>query len=204
MREAIAPYEALRWLHVGDSKMIVAVPNSGASRINQSGVEALREFPNFPIGGILFKDIAPMLAGRGALGEVVSTVASQVSGTEIDAILAVDARGFILGASLADRLGCGFIMVRKPGKLPGDVLSFEYSCEYCSGTLEVTAGLIGDGLRCLIADDLLATGGTARATGNFVKSQGGEIAGYAFILEIEVLKGRRQLDDAPVISAMTC
>ncbi|EJZ17889.1 adenine phosphoribosyltransferase [Rhizobium azibense] len=145
-----------------------------------------------------------MLAGRGALGEVVSTVASQVSGTEIDAILAVDARGFILGASLADRLGCGFIMVRKPGKLPGDVLSFEYSCEYCSGTLEVTAGLIGDGLRCLIADDLLATGGTARATGNFVKSQGGEIAGYAFILEIEVLKGRRQLDDAPVISAMTC
>ncbi|NKF30723.1 adenine phosphoribosyltransferase, partial [Pseudomonas sp. BGM005] len=92
----------------------------------------------------------------------------------------------------------------KPGKLPGDVLSFEYSCEYCSGTLEVTAGLIGDGLRCLIADDLLATGGTARATGNFVKSQGGEIAGYAFILEIEVLKGRRQLDDAPVISAMTC
>jgi len=94
--------------------------------------------------------------------------------------------------------------VRKPGKLPGNVQSFDYTCEYCSGQLEVTAGVVTPGLRCLVVDDLLATGGTARATADFIDTQRGLVVGFAFMLEIGALKGREQLVEAPVISLMRC
>lgn len=123
---------------------------------------------------------------------------------DLDKILAVDARGFVLGAALADRLETGFVMVRKPGKLPGPVDRFDYTCEYCSGQLEVTRGAVSAGDRCLVLDDLLATGGTARATADFVKSQGGVVAGFSFMVEIEPLGGRSRLTDAPVFSLFRC
>lgn len=164
----------------------------------------LREMPNFPIDGLLFKDISPMLAQRGFVNKAISAIEPLVSPLGVEAVLAIDARGFVLGAPLSDRLGSGLVMVRKPGKLPGDVHSFEYTCEYCSGRLEVTAGLIQPNLRCLIVDDLLATGGTARATADFVLSQGGVVVGYAFMLEIEALQGRERLKDAPVVRLFKC
>jgi adenine phosphoribosyltransferase len=165
---------------------------------------SLREIPHFPVSGILFKDLAPLLARPGALAESASSLQPLLATLGVESILAIDARGFILGAALADRLRCGFVMVRKPGKLPGDVQSFDYTCEYCDGQLEVTAGAIVPGLRCLVVDDLLATGGTARATADFVTSQGGRVVGFAFMLEIEALGGRARLTDAPVLSVMRC
>jgi adenine phosphoribosyltransferase len=165
---------------------------------------SLREIPHFPVAGILFKDLAPLLSRPGALTQAAASLEPLLSELEADALLAVDARGFILGAALADRLRCGFVMVRKPGKLPGEVQAFDYSCEYCDGQLEVSAGAVRQGLRYLVVDDLLATGGTARATADFVRRQGGAVVGFAFMLEIEALQGRAQLTDAPVFSVMRC
>jgi adenine phosphoribosyltransferase len=164
----------------------------------------LKEFEHFPINGIRFKDISPVLAARGALTDAVSALMPSIAALDVEAVLGIDARGFVLGAALADRLRSGLIMVRKPGKLPGEVQSFDYTCEYCAGQLQITKGLVGKRLRCLIVDDLLATGGTARATANFVKSQEGKVVGYAFMLEINALNGRKQLNDAPVVSVMRC
>ena len=184
--------------------MDVPRSHAGLDKTDRPALGRLRDIPDFPVSGILFKDIAPLLARPGALTDLLSDTLSQMRDIEVDVILAVDARGFVLGAALADRLEAGFVMVRKPGKLPGKVISFDYTCEYCAGVLQVTAGLVHDGLRCLIVDDLLATGGTARATADFVKTQGGDVVGYAFMLEIEALGGRVRLDDAPVFSAMRC
>ncbi|MEP9387679.1 adenine phosphoribosyltransferase [Mesorhizobium sp. KR9-304] len=184
--------------------MEVPLSHRDAKDASRQMLGGLRDVPHFPIEGILFKDIAPLLAKQGVLTSVLSDILGQMQDIQLDAVLGIDARGFVLGAALADRRRCGFVMVRKPGKLPGEVISFDYTCEYCSGVLQVTAGLIHEGLRCLVVDDLLATGGTARATADFVKSQGGEVVGYAFMLEIEALGGRVRLSDAPVISSMRC
>jgi adenine phosphoribosyltransferase len=172
--------------------------------LDRSFRDTLREIPHFPIDGILFKDVAPMLARPGALTAAASALEPMVAPFDIEAILAIDARGFILGAALADRLQSGLVMVRKPGKLPGDVQSFNYTCEYCSGQLEVTAGVVTPRLRCLVVDDLLATGGTARATADFIATQGGLVVGFAFMVEIGSLKGREQLVEAPVLSLICC
>jgi adenine phosphoribosyltransferase len=118
--------------------------------------------------------------------------------------LAVDARGFILGAALADRAEAGLVMVRKPGKLPGDVHRFAYTCEHCSGHLEVSEGVVNQGDRCLIVDDLLATGGTARATADFSIERGAFVVGYCFMVEIEALEGRKRLHDGPIHTIFSC
>ncbi|MBW4421889.1 MAG: adenine phosphoribosyltransferase [Myxacorys californica WJT36-NPBG1] len=172
--------------------------------LDRSLRDLLREVPHFPIEGILFKDLAPLLAQRGALTEAVSALEPLIAPLDVEAILAIDARGFILGAAMADRLRAGLVMVRKPGKLPGEVQSFDYTCEYCTGRLEITTGAVTPNLRCLVIDDLLATGGTARATADFIISQRGIVVGFAFMLEIGVLKGRDQLVEAPVISLIRC
>ncbi len=164
----------------------------------------LGDVPDFPRPGIVFKDIAPMLARPAALSRCVSALAPVARSFAPDTVLAVDARGFVIGGALADRLGCGFVMVRKPGKLPGSVLRFDYANEYGSGQLEVTPGVIPPGGRCLIVDDLLATGGTARATGDFVQSVGAVVVGYVFLLEIGFLDGRARLTDAPVVTLVKC
>jgi adenine phosphoribosyltransferase len=164
----------------------------------------LREIPHFPIGGILFKDIAPVLAQPRALNQAISAIEPIVAELAPRRILAIDARGFVLGAPLADRLQSGFVMVRKPGKLPGNVHSYEYTCEYSTGHLEVTHGVVQPGDRCLVVDDLLATGGTARATSDFVRSLDAEVVGYCFLVEILALRGRTRLPDAPVVSLFRC
>lgn len=159
---------------------------------------------DFPIDGIAFKDISPFLGQKNAVRASAKAMQLMLTDTVIDKVLAVDARGFILGAALCAHIDAGFIMVRKPGKLPGEILSFDYTCEYRSGVLEVSRGLLRPGDRCLILDDLLATGGTARATANFAKSEGAVIVGYAFMVEIKTLNGRIRLDDAPVHSLIRC
>jgi adenine phosphoribosyltransferase len=166
--------------------------------------ESLRDIPDFPIPGIVFKDIAPVLARPRALSRCAQALAYATRGFEPDTLLAVDARGFLIGGALADRTDCGLVMVRKPGKLPGAVVSFDYANEYGSGRLEITRGVIAPGSRCLFVDDLLATGGTARATADCVKALGASIVGYAFLLEICFLNGRFHLQDAPVVSLVPC
>jgi adenine phosphoribosyltransferase len=166
--------------------------------------DGLKEVPDFPLPGIVFKDIAPMLARPGALTSCVAALAPAVRELQPDTLLAVDARGFVIGGALADRLGCGLVMVRKPGKLPGSVSSFDYANEYGSGRLEVTSGVIAPGARCLVVDDLIATGGTARATGDFVRSIGASVVGYAFLVEIGFLHGRSRLTGAPVLTLFRC
>jgi adenine phosphoribosyltransferase len=156
------------------------------------------------VPGIVFKDIAPVLAAPGALSTCASALASAVRRFQPDTLLAVDARGFVIGGAVADRLECGFVMVRKPGKLPGAVESFHYANEYGSGRFEITQGIISPGTRCLFVDDLLATGGTARATADYVKSRGASVVAYAFLLEISFLEGRARLEDAPVVTLFEC
>jgi adenine phosphoribosyltransferase len=159
---------------------------------------------DFPIVGIKFKDIAPFLARKGVVRSCALAAETLLRPHAIDKVLAVDARGFILGAALCAHIDAGFVMVRKPGKLPGAVDRFDYTCEYSSGTLEVTRGAITPGDRCLILDDVLATGGTARATSDFVASEGGTVTAYAFMVEIKALQGRSRLQDAPVVSLIEC
>ncbi|NCJ07525.1 adenine phosphoribosyltransferase [Synechococcales cyanobacterium C] len=167
-------------------------------------LEHVHEIEHFPIENILFKDIAPVLAQPGMLNRAVSTISPVVTALQPDKILAVDARGFILGAALADRSEAGLVMVRKPGKLPGSVHRFAYTCEYSSGHLEVTYGVVKPGDRCLIVDDLLATGGTARATADFTLECGAAVLGYCFMVEIEALEGRKRLHDGPVHTIFRC
>jgi adenine phosphoribosyltransferase len=174
------------------------------SELSQALLRTLGDVQDFPIDGIQFKDIAPVLGQRGVLSGVASALAPHISPLDIETVMAIDARGFVFGAVLADRLEASFVMVRKPGKLPGDVHSFDYTCEYCSGQLEVSVGLVLPGMRVLIVDDVLATGGTARATADFATRQGAAVSGFAFLLEIGALRGRERLHEAPVLTMLRC
>lgn len=158
--------------------------------------------PDFPIPGIQFKDITPLLADGAALVQAVDGLAAGVSGLDFDAVLAVESRGFILGAPLAARFGRGLIMVRKPRKLPGETESFDYTCEYATGQLEISKGLIKEQGRYLIVDDLLATGGTARAIADFVAKKRASVVGYCFLVELTFLAGASLLGDAPLVSLL--
>jgi adenine phosphoribosyltransferase len=164
--------------------------------------EEIRSVRDFPIPGIDFKDITPLLAHPVLFGQAIDAVCEALRDVAFDRILAVESRGFVLGAALAARLHSGLVLVRKPGKLPGEVDRFEYSCEYCTGHLEVCRGAVEAGLSYLVTDDVLATGGTARACGDYVIRQGGSVAGYCFLLELSFLDGRANLSDAPVVSVI--
>ena len=153
----------------------------------------VRDIPDFPSPGIVFKDITPLLLDPDALDTAVSALAACVSDLHVDFVVAAEARGFILGAALARELGAGFVPARKPGKLPGDTVSAEYTLEYGIDALEVHADALADHARVLIHDDLLATGGTARALCDLVANLGGEIVGCAFLVELSFLSGRRRL-----------
>jgi adenine phosphoribosyltransferase len=154
----------------------------------------IRDIPDFPKPGILFKDITPLLLDADALRSAVRDLADWVRPREVDYVVAAEARGFILGAALAIELGAGFVPARKPGKLPSEVVSAEYILEYGVDALELHADALSDGARVLIHDDLLATGGTAAALAELVESLGGTVAGFAFLVELEFLEGRRRLD----------
>jgi len=161
----------------------------------------IRDVPDFPKPGIIFKDITPLLANGNAFSAVVSELACQV-GPNVDAIVGIESRGFIFGAALAQQLGVGLITVRKPGKLPADVHSVEYELEYGVDRLEIHRDALSAGHRVVIVDDLLATGGTAAATVQLVEALGAEVAACLFVIELAFLNGRRALGDLPVSSLL--
>ena len=158
----------------------------------------VRDIPDFPTAGILFRDITPLLLNPRALDAAVRGLAGQVAGLGIELVVAAEARGFILGAALARELGAGFVPARKPGKLPGDTVSAQYTLEYGLDALEVHADAFAHGVRVLVHDDLLATGGTARALCDLTSGLGAEIVGCSFLVELSFLGGRRQLEPHPV------
>ena len=163
----------------------------------------IRDIPDFPKPGIVFKDITPLLLDGGALDEAVGRLADWARPREIDLVLAAEARGFILGAALARELGVGFVPARKPGKLPFDTVSAEYIFEYGVDALEMHADALAHGARVLIHDDLLATGGTARALAEMVQGLGAIVAGCAFLVELGFLDGRRRLEGFDVHALVT-
>ena len=160
----------------------------------------VRAVPDFPMKGVVFRDITPLLLAPAALHSVVEYLAEAFQHERVDRIAAIESRGFILGAPLAIRLGCGFIPIRKLGKLPRRTISREYTLEYGTNHLEMHADAVDPGQRVLIVDDVLATGGTARATVELVREAGGIVVATAFLIEIAGLGGTKRLEDARVIS----
>ena len=161
---------------------------------------AIRDVPDFPKPGILFKDITPILGDPALFAEVIDELASRYQSMRIDKIAAMESRGFIFGAPLAPRIGAGFVPLRKFGKLPYSTVAETFNLEYGTETLEVHTDAIAPGERVLIIDDLLATGGTAEAAVRLVKRIGGDVAEMAFVVELAFLGGRRRLAGIPVYS----
>jgi adenine phosphoribosyltransferase len=165
--------------------------------------ELIRSIPDFPKQGILFRDITTLLKDSGGFKQAVDTMASRYKDAKIDKIVCIEARGFLLGGALAYKLGCGVIPVRKPGKLPSQTVKQTYELEYGSDAVEVHADAIKPGERVLVVDDLLATGGTARAAVDLVEKLGGEIVSCAFLIELADLNGRNLLDNHDIYSVIT-
>jgi adenine phosphoribosyltransferase len=153
----------------------------------------IRDIPDFPKPGILFKDITPLLLDADALSSAVTQLADWARPLDVDLVAAAEARGFILGGALARELGVGFVPARKPGKLPHETISAEYILEYGVDALEMHADALADGARVLLHDDLLATGGTAAALAELIEGTGAQIAGCAFLVELAFLGGRERL-----------
>lgn len=162
----------------------------------------LRAIPDYPKPGINFQDITPVLQDGKLLREVVRGMAAPYAGRGVSHILGIEARGFILGAGLAHELGAGFLPARKPGKLPWQTVTESYQLEYGSDSLEAHLDASPPGAKILIVDDVLATGGTARAAGNLVRQLGGELVGWSFLLELTFLDGRSKLIGAPAVSVV--
>src|SRR6266496_5334746 len=154
----------------------------------------IREVPDFPKPGINFYDITTLLKDPDGLRLTVEALAAQFEGVKVDTVVGVEARGFIFAPALAYHLGAGFVPVRKPRKLPAECASISYDLEYGQDTLEIHRDAIGEGHRVLIADDLLATGGTARAVVDLVERLGGTVVGLAFVVELTFLQGRARCD----------
>jgi adenine phosphoribosyltransferase len=162
--------------------------------------DKIRDVPDFPEPGIVFKDIMPLLADPATLHEAVEQLAAWIEPRNPDLIIGAEARGFILGGALAYKLGCGFAAARRPGKLPWKTVSATYALEYGENALELHADAISEGARVLVHDDLLATGGTAAAICDLVEQLGAEIVGLAFVIELEFLEGRKLLEKYDVHS----
>src|SRR5436190_2460131 len=160
----------------------------------------IRDIPDFPSKGILFKDITPLLAEPRAFHIVLDAIAERFIGAHVDAIVGVEARGFIFGGALAARLNASFVPARKPGKLPARTDQVEYALEYGQGQLEMHRDALPAGAQVVVVDDLLATGGTAAAAGELVQRQGASVLAYAFVIELEALGGRARLAPSPVVS----
>ncbi len=162
----------------------------------------IREVPDFPKPGILFYDITTLLKDRLGLARLIDSLTEYYLDKDIGLVLGIEARGFIFGPALAYRLNAGFVPVRKPKKLPAEVLQWKYELEYGHDTLEIHKDAIQPGQRVLICDDLLATGGTAKAAAEMVKALGGEICGLGFVVELDGLKGRDKLKGYDVFSLL--
>jgi adenine phosphoribosyltransferase len=161
---------------------------------------AIRNIPDFPQPGVLFRDVSTLLLRPDLMHEAIEAMCELPGGKGATHVVAVEARGFVFGAGIALARSLPLVLVRKPGKLPAARISEHYALEYGEGTLEMHADAIPPGARAWIVDDVLATGGTAGATGRLVRRAGGEVSGYLFLAEIEFLGGRAILSDAPVES----
>jgi len=162
----------------------------------------IREVPDFPKPGILFYDITTLLRDPEGLRGVIDALSQPFEGKGIDLVVGMESRGFILGGAVADRLGAGFVPVRKPGKLPATTVSESYALEYGTDSLEMHEDAVAKSQNVLIVDDVIATGGTARATTALVRRLGGHVHALAFLIELEFLKGRNQLTGENVYSVL--
>jgi adenine phosphoribosyltransferase len=164
-------------------------------------IEALiRAIPDFPISGILFRDITPLLKDKQGFRRAIDLFVERFRDRGIDQVVGIEARGYIFGAPIAYAIGAGFIPVRKPGKLPHDKLTEEYALEYGTNSLEIHSDAVKQGERVLVVDDLLATGGTAAATGRLLERLGAKLEAYAFLVELPALQGRNALGDAEIVT----
>ena len=173
-----------------------------SSTNNDDLKKIIREIPDFPKPGILFYDITTLLKDAAGFRAVIDRLTEHFQGQKVDAVIGIEARGFIFGPALAYHLGAGFVPVRKPKKLPAEVESWSYDLEYGQDTLEIHKDAIGAGHNVIIADDLLATGGTAEAVVKLVEKLGGNVAGLAFVVELEFLSGRNKLAGYDVFSLL--
>ena len=162
--------------------------------------EHIRDIPDFPKPGIVFKDITPLMADAAALRGAVDQLAAPARELGVDVVVGAEARGFLLGPALALALGAGFVLARKPGKLPHDTVSAEYALEYGTDSLELHSDAVAHGARVLVHDDLLATGGTAKALCQLVEQLGGQVLGCHFLIELAFLHGRDRLEGYDVRS----
>lgn len=160
----------------------------------------VRNIPDFPKKGILFRDITPILLDPRLFSQIVNEFVRRLKGKKVDKIVAIESRGFIFGGAIANRLKVGLAIVRKPGKLPYETIKETYELEYGKDSLEIHKDAIKKGERVVIFDDVLATGGTAKATGNLVKRLGGKVVEYDFLIELTPLKGKDKLKGTQVFS----
>jgi len=162
----------------------------------------VRDIPDFPKPGVVYKDITPLLADRQAFAAVIDAIADRFADQSVDRVLGIEARGFIVAAPVAYRFGAGFVPVRKAGKLPWKIEREEYELEYGTDLLEVHHDAIQPGERVLVVDDVMATGGTAAATARLVAKLGGEVVGFGFIIELDFMGGRAKLSDSEIVSLL--
>ena len=162
----------------------------------------IREVPDFPKPGILFKDITPLVGDADGLRRAVACLADPFREAGIDKVVGIESRGFIFGAAVAERLGAGFVPARKPGKLPADTVRVDYALEYGTDALEMHEDAVGDGERVLVVDDLLATGGTARAAADLIAMRGALVHAFAFLVELDALRGRERLAGHDIFAAV--
>lgn len=162
--------------------------------------DLIRDIPDFPKEGIVFKDITPLLADPDGFRQAIDVIADEYADMGVTKVLGAEARGFIFGGALAYRLGAGFVPARKPGKLPWETTKAEYALEYGTDTLEMHMDAIGPDDVVLIVDDVLATGGTAAAKAMLATSTGASLAGFAFLIELDFLGGRSKLGDVQIVS----
>ena len=156
--------------------------------------KAIRTIPDFPKKGVMFKDITPILEDANLSSDIVDELVKQCEGVRVDVVAGVESRGFLFGFSLAMKLGVPFILIRKKGKLPAKTISHKYDLEYGSAEIEMHVDSIEKGMHVLIHDDLLATGGTAAAAAELIKKSGGQVSGFSFLVELEFLKGKEELN----------
>ena len=165
--------------------------------------EYIRDIPDFPKPGSIFKDITPLLGQPEAFKAATDAMAAPYHDVELDAVVGIESRGFIFGAAIAQSVGCGFVPIRKPGKLPADTISVSYELEYGEDTVEIHRDAVGEGDRVLLVDDVLATGGTMAAAGELIRKTGASIAGLVFLVELSFLDGRARLDGEDIHSVLT-
>lgn len=162
--------------------------------------KTIRSIPDFPVKGVLFRDISTLTRDPDAFQEALDALIDHYADKDIDLVIGIESRGFVFGAPMAYEMGAGFVMVRKPGKLPAEAISASYTLEYGTNTLEMHKDSIRPGQRVLLVDDLIATGGSAKAAAELIEQLGGEIVGIAFLIELTDLNGAEKLKDYEIFS----